>query len=281
MTLIKQEDRLPARYNILVRSETGEEQLYRTLELLHKQDAEYLVGRGTRVWKAVKIENGEEVGEPVVLKDAWVDHYREREDSISARVRKSAIDGVHRDLFDAGLLTILSHGDVFVAGLQDRTPLLPRNTESSFGNDLIGGGDAPAINNNVHNDATQDKASGVDDRLYASAVGQHGRGSTQDTCLEVSKDNIARALDATVDERVDDGSRKDKAPEHDNADGHKSTAIHEHDSSERSEPSYQVHYRIVFKEVGKPLNTISSLFSVFKALREVAYSTSHHIIYQI
>lgn len=88
MTLLKQEDGT-ARYDILVRSETGEEQLYRTLELLHNQGAEYLVGRGTRVWKAVKIENGEEVGEPVVLKDAWVDHHRKREGTINSSTQES------------------------------------------------------------------------------------------------------------------------------------------------------------------------------------------------
>lgn len=180
MTLLKQEDRT-ARYDILVRSETGEEQLYRTLELLHDQAAEYLLGRGTRVWKAMKIEHGEEVGEPVALKDAWVDHFREREGDIDTRIRNSVVHGSQSEALSLGLLTIVSHGDVLVAGAQDSTRSLPVD-RTIAGDDPVAGG------------------------------------------------------------------------------------------SKNSCPPYQVHYRLVYKEVGTPLHSVTSLSTAFRALRDVTRS---------
>lgn len=243
MTLVKQDDE-PARYDILVRSEAGEEQIYRTLELLHDQGAEYLVGRGTRVWKAVKIENGEEVGDPVVLKDAWVDHHREREGSINARVRESAIHSTHRGLFDMGLLTILSHGDVFVAGVQDRTPLLVQD-DRRIGDVTVGGHDTVA----------------TDERGDVESATQEG----------ASGNYIASGHDGfTVQEQ---------APGDDIVGDRGVTAADKHlnDDPANSQLLYQVHYRIVYKEVGRPLGTLTSLYSIFKALREVTYSTSYLI----
>lgn len=247
MTLLMQDDGA-AQYNILVRSETGEEQAYRTLELLYEQGAEYLVGRGTRVWKALKIENGEEVGEPVVLKDAWVDHHREREGTINSRVRESAITRNHRDVFDMGLLTILSHGDVFVAAAPDRTPWLPQGSDPSD-NNVIGSRGATAINeHNSDESATQDEDSG------SYSTGGHDP--------------------TTADDRVDEGSA---AQEKASAGDRDVTTVDKHvddDPRTSPQPSYQVHYRIVYKEIGKPLGTLTSLYSIFKALREVTCGTS-------
>lgn len=179
MTLLRRTDGV-ARYDIVVRSQAGEEQVYRTLEVLSDAGTGYLLGRGTRVWKAVKIENEEPVGEPVALKDAWVDHLREREGSIDARIKSSTVNTFQSGILAMGLLNVLLHGDVFVAGVQDCTRSLPVRRTTT--------GDDPV---------TEDF----------------------ETCSP-----------------------------------------------------YQVHYRIVYKEIGTPLRSITSFPTAFKALREVAYS---------
>ncbi|KAF7790466.1 hypothetical protein EIP86_001421 [Pleurotus ostreatoroseus] len=68
-----------AQYQITVHSSDGDTLNYRTLGVLSDSGASRLLSRGTRVWKAVRIVNGEETGEPVALKDVWVDSDRERE----------------------------------------------------------------------------------------------------------------------------------------------------------------------------------------------------------
>ena len=78
------------RYDIAVRSASGEVHLYRTLSLEGDSGEHFLLGRGTRVWKARRLENGEEVGELVALKDTWVDDHRPREGYIYERMRSSA-----------------------------------------------------------------------------------------------------------------------------------------------------------------------------------------------
>ncbi|KAJ3552849.1 hypothetical protein NM688_g3933 [Phlebia brevispora] len=120
MTLIDQDNGL-TNYHITVRTLSGEEQVYRTIQLLSEPATEYLIGRGTRVWKAVKVQDGQETGPPVALKDAWVDSHREREGTIDARIRSSAMTDSQKKGVAKGLLTVLCHGDVVIAGTYDRT----------------------------------------------------------------------------------------------------------------------------------------------------------------
>ena len=67
-------------YDITIRSQHGEDVVYRTSGVLFDAGSDHLVGRGTRVWKAARIDPSScEVGlETVVLKDSWVDTPRER-----------------------------------------------------------------------------------------------------------------------------------------------------------------------------------------------------------
>ncbi|KAF7795043.1 hypothetical protein EIP86_006187 [Pleurotus ostreatoroseus] len=138
--------------------------------------------RGTRVWKAVKVENGTVIGDPVALKDCWVDSHREREGNINARIRSSATLEVPTRILPLSLMTVLCHGDVLVSGTKDSTRIL-RSHESG-----------PS----------------------------HSRG--------------------TNDNR-------------------------EHQSS----PAHQIHYRIVFQEIGSDLDGATSLWVIFRALMDAAY----------
>lgn len=72
-------------YDIILGSQNSDPRTYRTCGLLFFTGKELLStgeellttsielhGRMTRVWKAVRVKDGREVGEPVVLKDTWV-----------------------------------------------------------------------------------------------------------------------------------------------------------------------------------------------------------------
>ncbi|THH07427.1 hypothetical protein EW146_g9326 [Bondarzewia mesenterica] len=60
-------------YDYTVQSAGGIETVYRTKKILSDIGADALHGRGTRVWEAVKLEGGKEVGESAALKDVWID----------------------------------------------------------------------------------------------------------------------------------------------------------------------------------------------------------------
>ena len=112
-------------YDITVCSGTSEWRVFRTVDVLFDAGSHCVVGRGTRVWKVREVDSatGDMVGEPLVLKDAWVDKHREREGNINARIRESAstLSAADRAQLDKILLTVLCHGDVVVAGAPDRT----------------------------------------------------------------------------------------------------------------------------------------------------------------
>ena len=69
-------------YEISVRSTAGDVAVYRTIQSLDESGNSHLLGRGTRVWKAVRVQDGRDIGSPVALKDAWVEGSRQREGSI-------------------------------------------------------------------------------------------------------------------------------------------------------------------------------------------------------
>ena len=116
-----------SQYEITVRDEAGDERLYRTIKVLSASGGRYLIGRGTRVWKAVEIVDGVEVGDPVALKDCWVDSHREREGTITARIRASPMNDEDKEQLHKVLITVLTHGDVFVDDACDRTRVNPRS----------------------------------------------------------------------------------------------------------------------------------------------------------
>ncbi|PSR88600.1 hypothetical protein PHLCEN_2v5127 [Hermanssonia centrifuga] len=173
-------------YEIIVRSESGEEKTYRTLDSLSDSSTERLLGRGTRVWKAIRTQDGKDCGEPVALKDAWVDHDRGREGDVFTRLRQSSISAAHTVVLDKCFLTVQSHGDVFISDHQDCTWISPISQAT------------PTVS-------------------HAPVVGPSG----------------AIFADIPQDRR-------------------------------------QVHYRVVFEEIGKPLSRETSLCTVFKIVADAA-----------
>ena len=122
-------------YDISVPSSSGEVHVYRTIGVLYDGGLGALCGRGTRVWKARRLdEAGEMVGDPVALKDSWVDQHREREGDVSSRIRQSSVSLEREDfdLLNEMLLTVLDHGDVLVSGRPDCTRSLPTDNKSGI-----------------------------------------------------------------------------------------------------------------------------------------------------
>ena len=112
-------------YDIGVRLADGTCQTYRTKGLLANNGGAYLQGRGTRVWEAVQLENGHETDGVVALKDSWVDDYREREGSINACILRAPASQEERAQLDETIIQVRAYGDVYVAGLPDRTRVMP------------------------------------------------------------------------------------------------------------------------------------------------------------
>ncbi|THG93104.1 hypothetical protein EW026_g8036 [Hermanssonia centrifuga] len=172
-------------YDITVRSSDGEKFVYRTLDKISESGAAMILGRGTRVWKAIETKSGEPHGEPVVLKESWVDTDRMREGAVHQAIR----DTNYSEL-DRWLLTVQCHGDVFIGG----------NTE----NEQV------------------------------------------DLTLAIIKHSYTRQ------------SRY----------GTRSAAVLEHEMVYNPQPHPRVHYRIVFKEVCKPMRGLS-LEGIYLALGEI------------
>lgn len=101
-------------YDIRVDGFDGTTQTYRTLKLLSGSTLEDVRDGGTRVWKAVRIEDGEECGEAVVLKDAWADADLMAEGLILDKIRGFDCEPEKRDYIDTHFPTLLFHGDVFL-----------------------------------------------------------------------------------------------------------------------------------------------------------------------
>lgn len=108
-------------YDIVVRDEHGKERVFRAYKLLYSVGAEALRGRGTRVWEAIEIVDGAEVGSPVALKDTWIDSGRDREGDIIETIRAAACKSSDPDALLPHLPEVVCHGYVYVAEQKDTT----------------------------------------------------------------------------------------------------------------------------------------------------------------
>ncbi|KAI0916492.1 hypothetical protein AcV5_002972 [Taiwanofungus camphoratus] len=118
------------RYDITVRTPQTEEVIYRTTKVLSDAGADVPLGKGTRVWEAKKVVDDEECGEPVALKDSWVNNDRDREGDLFASLRDSAPSELIRESIDTRFLTVLHHGDVYIHGEADETRIvMPRGVD--------------------------------------------------------------------------------------------------------------------------------------------------------
>lgn len=98
----------------------GQIRTYRTQDTLIDKGLWELQGKATRVWRAVRIEDGEETGPVVVLKDCWVSPKIPREGENIRCIRKAIVaqDGHSAARF---LLDVEWDGDVLVNG-DEATP---------------------------------------------------------------------------------------------------------------------------------------------------------------
>ncbi|KAJ3557293.1 hypothetical protein NM688_g1550 [Phlebia brevispora] len=116
-------------YIITVPDQDGVERKYLTLQLLDNHNADALRGRGTRVWKAVELVDGERKGNPVAIKDAWIDSDRTREGYLMKRILED-LSQDDREKLRPYLLTVLCHGDVISpSGVADTTRVVPETTK--------------------------------------------------------------------------------------------------------------------------------------------------------
>ncbi|KAI0924857.1 hypothetical protein AcV7_007226 [Taiwanofungus camphoratus] len=112
------------RFDITVRSADGTNVVYRTIKILADFGANAPQGRGTRVWEAKKLENGEECGEPVALKDSWIDSDRTREGALYGELRASDTSTDFQDAMKTFIMTVICEGDVYINGEIDDTRTL-------------------------------------------------------------------------------------------------------------------------------------------------------------
>lgn len=103
-------------FDIRVDSLDGTQRIYRTLQLLSQPRLDDLRGKGTRVWKAILLDNGTACGDPVVLKDAWVDADRECEGAVLSKIHALPINPeTHtKARLERAFPTAICHGYVFV-----------------------------------------------------------------------------------------------------------------------------------------------------------------------
>lgn len=74
----------PLQYYITVNDSLGSKHVYKTVDIESSIGAEALRGRGTRVWRAVPWDKSTsaQIGNPVALKDCWVDQTRALEGDV-------------------------------------------------------------------------------------------------------------------------------------------------------------------------------------------------------
>ncbi|EED78857.1 predicted protein [Postia placenta Mad-698-R] len=104
---------------ICVQDESGKADVwYRTHRVLADHGAHGGPGRGTRVWEAYELtgQHGEKRGNPVALKDSWIDHNRPKEGQTMEEIHASVKESNPEDyyLLQKSLLTVLRHGTVSV-----------------------------------------------------------------------------------------------------------------------------------------------------------------------
>jgi len=125
----------PSQFIITVHSnDNKKERRFRTRKIISSFGTEPLRGRGTRVYEAIEVdEYGKEMGDPVVLKDIWIDHDRMREGTILAQLYEDA-DEDDKKLVKNHFLTTVCLGDVLIEpSVADDTWVLMRGLKTTPG----------------------------------------------------------------------------------------------------------------------------------------------------
>lgn len=195
-------------FDIRVDGLDGVQHVYRTLQLLSEPGLHNLKGKGTRVWKAVLVEDNKARGEPVVLKDTWAEPGRKPEGYILEEIRALPVQtATHsQDRVAGAFPTPLCHGYVYLE--QDRKHL-----------DHV-----PLLN------------------------------SANDTSTDPPSLPVWAELPAGQSTLEEPAVLKDR---------------------------FRVHYRIVFKEVGRPISQEQCLPLIYKMLAQVVYGTESALPHKI
>ena len=85
-------------YDITVHTEDGKDHVYRTIHKVGGRGECILLGSGTWIWEAVRLIDGKQVGEPVLLKDTWVNYHRPREGTTYADLWAAATTAEQRTI---------------------------------------------------------------------------------------------------------------------------------------------------------------------------------------
>ncbi|CUA78008.1 TBC1 domain family member 31 [Rhizoctonia solani] len=98
--------------------------VYRTIEMISGVGADSMVGRGTRVWKCQRVENGKPTGPFYAIKVVWVHPDRPAEHILLQEIRKE------QPKYSKHFLTVVDYG---FAPLSLGLPSTPFNTHNPLG----------------------------------------------------------------------------------------------------------------------------------------------------
>ncbi|KAG8689022.1 hypothetical protein FRC11_004280 [Ceratobasidium sp. 423] len=118
------DENLEPSYDITIHNpDTKKKTVYRTIGIISDVGADSMVGRGTRVWKVRKFENGHLIGPIYALKDVWVHEDRDPEHLIIQKIREQ------EPKYSRYFLTPIDFG---FAPLNSASPSIPDSTHKTM-----------------------------------------------------------------------------------------------------------------------------------------------------
>ena len=220
--------------------------IYRTTDIIANMSSN-VRGRATRVYEAYDVENR---CSKVVIKDSWVDVNRTKEGDTLKELLKDASDEEK-----AMFLTVLVHGVVEIDGREDLTRDLLMNG-------YLVSTDPPESNNQGVNSGN--KVDALVKRMADVGIGNHG--NVENTT------QVDHVYKASVFEVLKRSSKLGSEPESFVTSPDVSTSNKKKDQPREYSP--KAHYRIVFKERGQSLHSMSctrqiKLSLVMQAMRDI------------
>lgn len=173
-------------YKIDVRTDGGAVRHFITTSIISATGAEGILGRGTRVWKALEqLEDGSISAEPVALKDYWIDDDRLREGEIY-RLILEGLKGRNRCKGQRYLVKIECHGDVH----HQKLGMGPRDGKTTVGTKM-GRTSTRDVEKAIKEAPTQESrvATGVPTSVTPSAYYDAGAGTPLDLFSSVKTKN--------------------------------------------------------------------------------------------
>ncbi|KAF8577025.1 hypothetical protein K439DRAFT_1365733 [Ramaria rubella] len=109
-----------AQYQFTVEGVNHVQTIFRTTRVLADFSPDALLGRGTRVFEAFKLDGDTPDHTPVVIKDSWVDVDRVKEGDIRSKIERQA-KGADKGKIQKYFMTVLNHGEVMINCQAERT----------------------------------------------------------------------------------------------------------------------------------------------------------------